>query len=386
MNTTTGMNRTQMGETSTRTTSIKRKKKLRIRPTREGMIALGELFLILLAIILVIFLVVKGIKGSKKPAETTDSTTTEAPVTTETPKPTWNAGYISLAVATSGKKEGNLILVNNNAEYSFPSKMTSKLTELYGKTDGLFVMGRYKDESRTGVYLHSGILSSLKKLCEAMTAANQDTLGPYTDKDGATVTDKIMIASGYRSKDYQQTLYDEADDKSFLAKAGYSEHHTGLAFDIKIFTAKGATIDLRSGEYEWITENCHKYGFIRRYQAEKLGVTGISNEEWHFRFVDIPHAYAMKETGICLEEYIDMLKSSTTARKTLRMKYRRYRRLHYLLRYRGFRRYDVHNRSAGSKTRFRQFRRRTKYNLRNVHGFRHKRRRLYRNHSKINKQ
>lgn len=308
MNTTTGMNRTQMGETSTRTTSIKRKKKLRIRPTREGMIALGELFLILLAIILVIFLVVKGIKGSKKPAETTDRTTTEAPVTTETPKPTWNAGYISLAVATSGKKEGNLILVNNNAEYSFPSKMTSKLTELYGKTDGLFVMGRYKDESRTGVYLHSGILSSLKKLCEAMTAANQDTLGPYTDKDGATVTDKIMIASGYRSKDYQQTLYDEADDKSFLAKAGYSEHHTGLAFDIKIFTAKGATIDLRSGEYEWITENCHKYGFIRRYQAEKLGVTGISNEEWHFRFVDIPHAYAMKETGICLEEYIDMLK------------------------------------------------------------------------------
>lgn len=40
--------------------------------------------------------------------------------------------------------------------------MTSKLTELYGKTDGLFVMGRYKDESRTGVYLHSEILSSLK--------------------------------------------------------------------------------------------------------------------------------------------------------------------------------------------------------------------------------
>ena len=65
MNTTTGMNRTQMGETSTRTTSIKRKKKLPIRPTREGMIALGELFLILLAIILVIFLVVKGMQDKQ---------------------------------------------------------------------------------------------------------------------------------------------------------------------------------------------------------------------------------------------------------------------------------------------------------------------------------
>lgn len=307
-NTEAGMNRTQTGRTSVTTTSIKRKKKLRIRPTKEGLIALGELFLILLAIIFVIFLVVKGIKGSRTPDETTDSTTTEAPVTTEVKKPAWNAGYISLAVATSGKKEGNLILVNNETEYSFPSKMMSKLTELYGKTDGLFVMGRYKDESRTGVYLNAGIVSPLKKLCEALTAANQDTLGPYTDKDGATVTDKIMISSGYRSRDYQQGLYDEADDKSFLAKAGYSEHHTGLAFDIKIFTATGATIDLRAGEYEWITENCHKYGFIRRYQAEKLGITGISNEEWHFRFVDVPHAYAIKEAGICLEEYIEMLR------------------------------------------------------------------------------
>lgn len=297
-----------MGKTSAGTTSVKRKRKLRFRPTKEGMVALGELFLILLAIIFVIFLVVKGINGSGNSDETSSSAPTDAPVTTEAAKPAWNAGYISLAVATSGKKEGNLILVNNDAEYSFPSKMMSKLTELYGKTDGLFVIGRYKDESRTGVYLNSGIIPSLKKLCEAMTAANQDTLGSYTDKNGATVTDKIMISSGYRSKDYQQTLYDEADDKSFLAQAGYSEHHTGLAFDIKIFTATGATIDLRAGEYEWITENCHKYGFIRRYQAEKLGITGISNEEWHFRFVDVPHAYAIKEAGICLEEYIEMLR------------------------------------------------------------------------------
>lgn len=307
-NTAADMNRTQMGKTSAGTTSVKRKKKLRFRPTKEGMVALGELFLILLAIIFVIFLVVKGIKGSGNSDETSSSAPTDAPVTTEAAKPAWNAGYISLAVATSGKKEGNLILVNNDAEYSFPSKMMSKLTELYGKTDGLFVIGRYKDESRTGVYLNSGIIPSLKKLCEAMTAANQDTLGSYTDKNGATVTDKIMISSGYRSKDYQQTLYDEADDKSFLAQDGYSEHHTGLAFDIKIFTATGATIDLRAGEYEWITENCHKYGFIRRYQAEKLGITGISNEEWHFRFVDVPHAYAIKEAGICLEEYIEMLR------------------------------------------------------------------------------
>ena len=55
-NTEAGMNRTQTGRTSVTTTSIKRKKKLRIRPTKEGLIALGELFLILLAIIFDIYL------------------------------------------------------------------------------------------------------------------------------------------------------------------------------------------------------------------------------------------------------------------------------------------------------------------------------------------
>ena len=285
----TTQTQTGMGKTYTQTTNIKKKKKPRFKPTKEGMIALGELFLIIVAVFLVIFLVIKGIVGSKKPGETTsDSTSTVPTQTTEAPKPAWNAGYISLAVA-------------------------SKLTELYGKTDGLFVIGRYEDSTRRGVYLNSGILPSLRKMCEAMIAANQEVLGTYKDNQDVNM---VMVASGFRSKDYQQDLYDDADDTSLLAKAGCSEHHTGLAFDLKIFTNKKATYDLddfdakfNSHTYEWITENCHKYGFVRRYQAEKLDKTGISNEEWHFRFVDIPHAYAMKNAGLCLEEYVDMLKS-----------------------------------------------------------------------------
>lgn len=310
----TTQTQTGMGKTYTQTTNIKKKKKPRFTPTKEGMIALGELFLIIVAVFLVIFLVIKGIVGSKKPGETTTDSSSSVPAqTTDAPKPAWNAGYISLAVASSGKSEGNLVLVNNEHEYLFPSKMTSKLTELYGKTDGLFVLGRYEDSTRRGVYLNSGILPSLRKMCEAMIAANQEVLGTYKDNQDVNM---VMVASGFRSKDYQQDLYDDADDTSLLAKAGYSEHHTGLAFDLKIFTDKKATYDLddfdakfNSHTYEWVTENCHKYGFIRRYQAEKLDKTGIDNEEWHFRFVDIPHAYAMKNADLCLEEYIDMLKS-----------------------------------------------------------------------------
>ena len=182
-----------MGRTYTQQTGmIKKKRKRRFKPTKEGMIALGELFLIIVAVFLVIFLVIKGITSSKKPGETTSDSTSTVPVqTTEAPKPKWNAGYISLGIASSGKGEGNLVLVNNDHEFMFPSKMTSKLTELYGKTEGLFVLGRYEDASRRGVYLNSGMLPNLRKMCEAMIAANKETLGPY--KDTRNGKDKARI-------------------------------------------------------------------------------------------------------------------------------------------------------------------------------------------------
>ena len=95
-----------MGRTYTQQTGmIKKKRKRRFKPTKEGMIALGELFLIIVAVFLVIFLVIKGITSSKKPGETTSDSTSTVPVqTTEAPKPKWNAGYISLGIASSSDK------------------------------------------------------------------------------------------------------------------------------------------------------------------------------------------------------------------------------------------------------------------------------------------
>lgn len=303
---------------STRTTGAyqnKNKRKFSVKPTKDGLIALAELFLIVLVVFLVIFLIVKlATKGpsenetteSSSTVETVNTTATDGPI--EPPAPKWNAGYVKLGVETQTMREGSLILVNSEYEYAFPSKMQSRLTELYGKTGGHFVLGSYKDSQYQGIYLNKNIVPLLSSMCEEMIAKNQETLGAETG-------DKILISSGYRSKDYQQKLYDEATkgdpdpDDILSAKPGHSEHHTGLAIDIKIYTPK--TIDLRANEFEWITENAWKYGFVRRYEESKYDITGIGNEEWHFRFVDIPHAYAMKELDLCLEEYIEMLRDYT---------------------------------------------------------------------------
>lgn len=126
----------------------------------------------------------------------------------------------------------------------------------------------------------------------------------------------IILTSGYRSIIDQEKILNEK--KALLGKEealnwamhpGYSEHHSGYAVDISIYTDQGNYIKYRGqNEYGWINENCYKYGFIRRYAKEKMYMTGVKNEEWHYRYVGIPHSYLMVKMNLCLEEYINYLK------------------------------------------------------------------------------
>lgn len=52
----------------------------------------------------------------------------------------------------------------------------------------------------------------------------------------------------------------------------------------------------------------YKYGFIKRYPDNKIEITGVNNEPWHYRYVGVDAALEMQEKGLCLEEYIETLK------------------------------------------------------------------------------
>ena len=47
-----------------------------------------------------------------------------------------------------------------------------------------------------------------------------------------------------------------------------------------------------------------EYGFILRYPKDKEDVTGIIWEPWHFRYVGVENAQKIKDSGLCLEEYL----------------------------------------------------------------------------------
>lgn len=128
----------------------------------------------------------------------------------------------------------------------------------------------------------------------------------------------LSVWSPYRSYSIQQMLFNrqkqkqieagvpesEADAKAatIVARPGTSEHHTGLAVDINMADDAFENTPM----YAWLTEHCQDYGFIMRYPKDKIDVTGVIYESWHYRFVGINVAKDIKNKGITLEEYLEL--------------------------------------------------------------------------------
>ena len=120
---------------------------------------------------------------------------------------------------------------------------------------------------------------------------------------------KIYSGSAYRSYNYQLNLYNRyvitngfANAETFSARAGYSEHQTGLATDV--MNARIDYISKSDKEYDWLINNSYKYGFILRYPEGKENITGYMYEEWHFRYLGEELATELYNSGLTYEEYV----------------------------------------------------------------------------------
>lgn len=133
---------------------------------------------------------------------------------------------------------------------------------------------------------------------------------------------KIVICSAYRSVTRQEQIFNDSvkdrlnqgmnywdafeDTRLSVAEPGTSEHAMGLALDL--VSNQYTELDERqetTKEAQWLTANCHKYGFILRYPPSKTDITGIIYEPWHYRYVGVEDATKIMELGITLEEYLE---------------------------------------------------------------------------------
>lgn len=128
-------------------------------------------------------------------------------------------------------------------------------------------------------------------------------------KDGIN----LYIISRYRSYSLQKWLYakyksESKDVDTFSAKAGYSEHQTGLAFDLNDSKTSVRDSFEFTDAYKWLKENSYKYGFILRYPKGKSYITGYKFEPWHYRYVGTELSYKLKDQTTTLEEYLNICK------------------------------------------------------------------------------
>ena len=119
----------------------------------------------------------------------------------------------------------------------------------------------------------------------------------------------IRIASAYRSYSYQENLYNNyvkndgvENADTYSARAGYSEHQTGLAVDVTRAFDSFTNFE-NTDEYNWMLENAVNYGFILRYPKDKEDITTYTFEAWHYRYVGVELAKKIKDSNLTFDEY-----------------------------------------------------------------------------------
>lgn len=229
-------------------------------------------------------------------------------------------------------KEPTTEKANNAEETKAPSEDTStektqagqqvtvnsKVTEQQKVNEAGYIEGQKLPNKPTYV---AGVLIANKKyplpasfapgvVPEANTALN--TMIAAAKVNGFELT----AFSSYRSYSYQQQLYTnyvkkdgQAAADRYSARPGYSEHQTGLAFDIGEVGRQDLWLTEEFGETpagKWLYNHAHEYGFILRYPKGKESVTGYMYESWHFRYVGMDIAEKIFAKKVTLEEYLNV--------------------------------------------------------------------------------
>ena len=163
---------------------------------------------------------------------------------------------------------------------------------IQGKYDEIVVANKHYPMSKD---YNPGENPTAKEELVKLIAAMQEAGFPISDH-----------YSGFRSYETQTQLYQDyvnkdgkAEADRYSARPGYSEHQTGLAFDL-IGTDGELVTEPKAAQ--WLLDHAADYGFVVRYLKGKEKETGYMAEEWHLRYVG-KEAKEIAASGLSLEEY-----------------------------------------------------------------------------------
>ncbi|MBR6050251.1 MAG: D-alanyl-D-alanine carboxypeptidase family protein [Clostridia bacterium] len=272
------------------------------RVNKDGVLTL--LFVALIAIIVIVLIVflVKAIASSGDPSKTTEpsqtattpaQTTATDPSSTSSTAPTGTTqsggveGYAAISLSQSGVFNGPLVIINETNQYTIPTGDDNTLTSLYNQP-GFKTSYRLKNSH---VALRYEIIEQFASMINMLKSRFAST---------SLAEDYLLITNAGTVNDPSAVL-DYSD-----------ENISGYSFDIRVYiTSTGKNRILNKDEQAWLADNCAKYGFVLRYEEGKEDTTGVIADLYHFRYVGIPHSTYMKANGLCLEEYVSLIKNYT---------------------------------------------------------------------------
>ena len=137
----------------------------------------------------------------------------------------------------------------------------------------------------------------------------------------------LVLSAGYQDADVRSAAY-ETQKQQYLEKGKTEEEAASLAADIQPPAecndhGTGYAADILSTDYptrdtgfdttrayEWLTAYAAEYGFILRYPQDRQAATGVVFEPWHWRYVGVENALAIRASGLSLEEFLALQKAS----------------------------------------------------------------------------
>lgn len=211
--------------------------------------------------------------------------------------------YVEYSRETGEDEETTVLFVNLGMDkdaytdaFVVPDFSTSMLVNKYNRLNEDFEPEDLAvfDEKYCKGEIQRGSKVAVDAFKRMYLAAEKEGLGLFINSSYRSYQDQVELCDTYRS------LYGDSYVNRYVALPGYSEHQTGLAFDIG---STSSNIFANSKEYQWMLDNAHKYGFILRFPKNGEGITGFRNEPWHYRYVGEKIATYIYEHDITFEEY-----------------------------------------------------------------------------------
>lgn len=226
----------------------------------------------------------------------------------------YNLSYIAKDSSGNETQENFILKVTAPAKKEEAYNKNTSTNTTNNKSEITFTTSKgFRGVTKNGITYIDGYMLVNKTYSLPSTYGNgltKETTENFTKMQSAATLEglTIYISSGFRSYSTQNRLYNNYVTKdgveladTYSARAGHSEHQSGLAFDVNIINDTFAN----TPEAKWLNENCYKYGFILRYPKGKTNETGYKYEPWHFRYVGQELATKLYNNGnwITMEDY-----------------------------------------------------------------------------------